>query len=124
MSSANKANRTAYYKTFNFAGTGEWAIDLEAFEPYVSLFGNSTSPGITSEELSSDPGGETLDVDTDSPCYSVSPGMNTSAELESVVVLGSTYIDEFLTEYAGKFAHFAAKVRCHQFFFQVTQRIG
>ncbi|KAH8703522.1 hypothetical protein BGW36DRAFT_423083 [Talaromyces proteolyticus] len=101
MSSANKANRMAYYKTFNFAGTGEWAIDLEAFEPYVSSFSNSTSPGLTLEEFSSDPGGETLDVDTDIPCYSVSPSMNTSTELESVVVLGSIYIDEIFTEYAG-----------------------
>jgi GH18 family chitinase len=31
MDSSNKANRTAYYKTLNFGGTTDWAVDLQSF---------------------------------------------------------------------------------------------
>ncbi|RAH86063.1 glycoside hydrolase, partial [Aspergillus japonicus CBS 114.51] len=32
MTNTTKSTRTAYYQTYNFAGTSEWAIDLEEFE--------------------------------------------------------------------------------------------
>lgn len=105
MSSANKANRTDYYRGFNFAGTGEWAIDLESFEPYLS-----TTPGEFDEDYV-DPGGEKLGVNEDIPCYSVSTSANTSAEIEQVVILGATTIDTFLTERAGKSVIFANNMK-------------
>ncbi|PCG90917.1 Glycoside hydrolase, superfamily [Penicillium occitanis (nom. inval.)] len=94
MSSANKANRTSFYRGFNFAGTGEWAIDLETFEPYL----DTTSGEFI--DLGDDPGAAAYDINEDIPCYSVSTAHNTTAELESVVALGAEWIDIILTEYA------------------------
>lgn len=100
MSSTNKANRTSFYRGFNFAGTGEWAIDLEAFEPYLN-----TTSGEFSEDWV-DPGGEALGVNENIPCYSVSIGVNTTTELDQVVILGANTIDTWLSYNAGKFATF------------------
>jgi GH18 family chitinase len=99
MNKANKAYRTSIYQGYNFKGIGDWAIDSEEFEPYVSDLG----PGFITEELESVFAGQNLGI-ADIPCYSVSSSTNTSDEIESVVILGSAYIDEVLTEYAGKFA--------------------
>ncbi|GLA06504.1 hypothetical protein AnigIFM60653_007442 [Aspergillus niger] len=95
MTNTTKSTRAAYYQTFNFAGTSEWAIDLEEFEVYV----NPDDPGLLDLDVEIDDLG--LDVNQNLSCIDLIPGDNTTAELEEYVMLGAAYIDEVLTEYAG-----------------------
>ncbi|KAJ5634467.1 hypothetical protein N7528_002309 [Penicillium herquei] len=67
MTNETKVKRQAYYETYNFAGTSEWAIDLEAF---VSDDSSSSD--------SDDTGGQTIYIDpavwtTPSPVVTCSP---------------------------------------------------
>ncbi|KAJ5720849.1 uncharacterized protein N7483_008783 [Penicillium malachiteum] len=76
MTNDTKVERQAYYETYNFAGTSEWAIDLEAF-----VSSDSTS----SDSDSDDTGGQTIYIDPDlwtkptpvvtcsPPCYMIMP---------------------------------------------------
>lgn len=105
MSSDNKENRTLLYQSYNFKGTGEWAIDLEAFEPYsnVSLeHDGGHSPGFTLKDLSLDPAFQNLNV-ANVPCYDLTVGLNSTDQFNSSLALGCTYIDQVLTYYASKF---------------------
>ncbi|KAJ5538484.1 hypothetical protein N7494_007963 [Penicillium frequentans] len=83
MTTTTKSTRTSYYKTFNFAGTTEWAIDLEEFVPasIVDIISDSTDPSF----------------DYDLPCINLIPGQNTSVELEEYLDMGISYIDRILT---------------------------
>ncbi|KAJ6024917.1 hypothetical protein N7540_005714 [Penicillium herquei] len=74
MTNATKVKRQAYYETWNFGGTAEWAIDLEEFV----TFDNST-------DASSEDGGKTITIDPtvwteqgpavtcSPPCYMIMP---------------------------------------------------
>lgn len=106
MDKANKANCSSLYAGYNFKRTGEWAIDLEEFEPYIPYInGNASGPGFSIQEWSNDAGGQKLGLQN-IPCYSVDASHNTTDQLNSVVILGSTYIDQILTTYAGRPSNF------------------
>ncbi|KAJ5737069.1 uncharacterized protein N7483_002194 [Penicillium malachiteum] len=82
MTNSTKASRQAMYQSYNFAGTAEWAIDLEQFWP----FSNSSSDG------SGETGGQTISVDPtiwseptpivscSPPCYMIMPPQPLTSE--------------------------------------------
>ncbi|KAJ5653293.1 hypothetical protein N7490_000296 [Penicillium lividum] len=74
MTNATKVERQAYYETYNFGGTAEWAIDLEEFVSYVSSAAGAVETG-----------GQTITIDPEvwtaspaavtcaPPCYMIMP---------------------------------------------------
>lgn len=98
MTNTTKTTRMAYYETFNFAGTSEWAIDLEEYELYLDASGDDTVElKAYGESLSLD-----VTVDYDLACINLVQGVNSTTEVEQYVVLAATEIDAVLTEYSGK----------------------
>ncbi|KAJ5629393.1 hypothetical protein N7528_003050 [Penicillium herquei] len=85
MTNSTKASRQAMYETYNFAGTAEWAIDLEQFWP----FSNSSSgeaageSGGQPETISVDPtiwSEPTPVVSCSAPCYMIMPPQSLTSE--------------------------------------------
>ncbi|KAJ5927853.1 hypothetical protein N7466_006809 [Penicillium verhagenii] len=97
MTNTTKSTRTAYYETFNFAGTSEWAIDLEEYELYFDASGDD----LVELEAYGDSLSLDVTVDYDLACINLVSGVNTTAELEKYIVLAATEIDAVLTEYSG-----------------------
>jgi chitinase len=100
MTNTTKSTRTAYYQTFNFAGTSEWAIDLEEYQFFSYTDGTDT--GMELLELSAYSNSLNLDVNYNLSCINLRRGDNTSAQLEEYVVPGALKIDAILYEYKGK----------------------
>ncbi|GLI74896.1 hypothetical protein PoHVEF18_003145 [Penicillium ochrochloron] len=100
MTNTTKSTRTAYYQTFNFAGTSEWAVDLEEYQLFSYTDGTDT--GLELLELSAYSDSLNLDVNYNLSCINLRRGDNTSAQLEEYVVLGALKIDAILYEYKGK----------------------
>ena len=111
MTNTTKSTRTAYYKTFNFAGTSEWAIEVEEYEIFFYSHDNGDTTTSTSTELfeskaysaslnlASD---YNIDVNYNLSCINLIQGDNTTAQLEEYVVLGALKIDEIIYEYKGQ----------------------
>ncbi|KAJ6016093.1 hypothetical protein N7540_010684 [Penicillium herquei] len=89
MTNTTLSTRRTYYETFNFAGTTEWAIDLEEYE----LFGIEDL-SIKEVTTSSD------DVSTNTlTCTRILVNENTTAELNEILDAAISYIDDVLTLY-------------------------
>lgn len=99
MTNKTKASRQAYYETYNFGGTSEWAIDLEKFVSYD----NSSASAIET-------GGQTITIDpkvwTEAtpavtcapPCYMIMPPQPLSSKTTITFPQWNTHITWRATE--------------------------
>ncbi|KAJ5646716.1 hypothetical protein N7490_003088 [Penicillium lividum] len=97
MTNSTKVKRQAYYETFNFAGTAEWAVDLESFV-------SSDSGSSSNSSDASGSGGQTITIDPEiwteptpavtcsPPCYMVMPPKSLSTTTTITFPVWNSYI--------------------------------
>lgn len=94
MSNSTMSKRHAYYQAYNFAGTTEWAIDLEEYEPFtvMDIVDKQTGNGSTTQSNSF----------ASLTCTRLLAGQNTTEQLDLILDAAISYVDAVLTLHEGQ----------------------
>lgn len=100
MDDKNKYTRTDLYKALSFAGTSDWAVDLQKFLP----FGNSDLGISNLASMPMPDHGDTPSVNHSLPCLSLYPGefKSNPSKYTDFLNLGVSAIDKMVRSCAGR----------------------